>query len=196
MGRPCDQARYFSCSPRLIVPDQRGHGESERPQTGYTLDEFALDAIALLDKLGIASVCVIGHCLGGLVAQRMASLATAASADNEVIRSMRPEVESLTDPVSTEFIRAFQRSTIHRPVSHEFFEGIVKDRVSVFWGNRDTIFSRAEQTELLARIPAAHFHTFPDVGHALHWEAPDELLICEEISSTARFGYSRASRCK
>jgi non-heme chloroperoxidase len=201
---------------RLIVPDQRGHGESERPQNGYMLDSFALDAIALLDELGIGSACVVGHCLGGLVAQRMAALSpehvnrlvlvsTAASANNEVIRSMRPEVESLTDPVSTYFIREFQRSTIHRPVSPAFFECVVMESsklpsyvwkgvfdglfqsspltntsiqcpVSILWGARDTIFSRAEQSELLARIPSADFHTFPDVGHALHWEAPDELV--------------------
>ncbi len=201
---------------RLIVPDQRGHGDSERPRRGYTLDHFASDALALLDELDIASACVAGHCLGGLVAQRMATLApdrvnrlvlvsTAASADNEVIRSMRNEVESLTDPVDTSFIRVFQRSTLHRPVSPAFFECVVEESrklpahvwkevyadllespppanarircpVSVFWGNRDTIFSQAEQSELLALSPDAHFYTFPDVGHALHWEAPEELL--------------------
>ena len=117
---------------RLIVLDQRGHGESERPQTGYTLDHFALDALALLDELGIGSASIVGHCLGGLVAQRMAALApervdrlilisTAASANNEVIRSMQPEVDTLTDPVDTTFIRGFQRSTIYRPVSPAFF---------------------------------------------------------------------------
>ena len=60
---------------QLIIPDQRGHGNSERPPGGYTPEQLALDAIALLDALGIESASVVGHSMGSFVAQRIAILA-------------------------------------------------------------------------------------------------------------------------
>jgi esterase len=51
---------------RLIAPDARGHGESGRPADGYAPSDFAADAIAVLDRLGIERVVVVGHSMGGL----------------------------------------------------------------------------------------------------------------------------------
>ena len=65
---------------RLIIPDQRGHGSSERPEEGYTPDDFAMDAIALVEEIGASSATVVGHSLGSFIAQRMAVLAPNASA--------------------------------------------------------------------------------------------------------------------
>ena len=36
-----------------VVFDQRGYGESDKPESGYAIGDFAADAIALLDVLGI-----------------------------------------------------------------------------------------------------------------------------------------------
>ena len=38
---------------RAIVPTQRGHGDSERPECCYRPADFAADAVALLDALGV-----------------------------------------------------------------------------------------------------------------------------------------------
>ncbi|MEK6206435.1 MAG: alpha/beta hydrolase [Chloroflexota bacterium] len=51
---------------RLIAPDARGHGESGRPPDGYAPSDFAADALAVLDRLGIDSAIVVGHSMGGL----------------------------------------------------------------------------------------------------------------------------------
>jgi pimeloyl-ACP methyl ester carboxylesterase len=59
---------------RVIAPDLRGHGDSaSRPgQGGFSLDQLAQDLTALLDALGIARIDLLGHSVGGLVAQRFA----------------------------------------------------------------------------------------------------------------------------
>ena len=38
---------------RVIAVDQRGHGESDRPASGYTMDHFAVDLLQLMDALNI-----------------------------------------------------------------------------------------------------------------------------------------------
>src|SRR5262245_37209789 len=56
-------------SVRVIAPDQRGHGDSQRPAGGYAIGDFAEDAVALLDALGIQRATVVGHSMGSLIAQ-------------------------------------------------------------------------------------------------------------------------------
>ena len=51
---------------RLIAPDARGHGESGRPAEGYAPADFAADALAILDRLGIERAVIVGHSMGGL----------------------------------------------------------------------------------------------------------------------------------
>jgi pimeloyl-ACP methyl ester carboxylesterase len=133
---------YLSPELRLIIPDQRGHGDSERPAEGYTPGHFAADALALLEALGITSATVVGHCLGGFIAQEMALRApnrigrlvlvsSAVSPDNEAVRSLIPSVQSLTDPVDPGFVRDFQMSTIYRPVSPEFLERVIAESLKL-----------------------------------------------------------------
>ena len=50
----------------LVAPDARGHGESGRPADGYAPADFAADALAVLDAIGIPSAVVVGHSMGGL----------------------------------------------------------------------------------------------------------------------------------
>ena len=56
----------------LIVPDQRGVGDSAQPDTGYALTDFAADTVGLLDALGLHSAWLVGTSSGGYVAQQVA----------------------------------------------------------------------------------------------------------------------------
>lgn len=58
----------------VVAPDQRGHGASDWPTdpATYSLDALTTDAWALVDRLGWGEVVVVGHSLGGVVAQLMA----------------------------------------------------------------------------------------------------------------------------
>ena len=200
---------------RAIVPDQRGHGESDKTATEFTLDAMADDAVALLDTLGISRAIVVGHSMGSLVAQRVAALAgervmslvllsSAATARNDVVADLVEEVNKLEDPVSLDFITAFQASTIYRPVPREFFDTVVRETtkvparvwksafrslvdspparvpttcpVSILWGDRDALFSLWDQETLRRHIPNATFAALKDVGHAPQWEVPDLVV--------------------
>jgi pimeloyl-ACP methyl ester carboxylesterase len=60
---------------RCIVPDQRGHGASERAADGdYSCEAQTDDLAALLDALAIERCALVGHSMGGLNALRFAGL--------------------------------------------------------------------------------------------------------------------------
>lgn len=73
---------------RVIMYDLRGHGHSERPQVGYTLDDLVDDLAALLAGLGVTGpVHLLGNSFGGTIAfsyairhpERVAAIATIES---------------------------------------------------------------------------------------------------------------------
>ena len=55
---------------RLIIPDLRGHGETIMNED-FTIQNFALDIINLLEYLKIPSAFICGLSLGGIVAQEL-----------------------------------------------------------------------------------------------------------------------------
>jgi 3-oxoadipate enol-lactonase len=56
----------------LLAHDQRGLGQTERPDRPYTMAEYAADAEALLTALGWERCRVMGVSFGGMVAQEFA----------------------------------------------------------------------------------------------------------------------------
>lgn len=55
-----------------LAYDQRGLGQTEKPDTNYTMADYADDAAALLDAVGWESAHVLGVSFGGMVAQELA----------------------------------------------------------------------------------------------------------------------------
>lgn len=50
---------------RAVAPDRRGHGRSDDPGAGYEFDVLADDLAALLDRLDLTGVTLVGHSMGG-----------------------------------------------------------------------------------------------------------------------------------
>jgi pimeloyl-ACP methyl ester carboxylesterase len=62
---------------RVIVPDQRGYGQSDKPPDvgSYHIVLLASDVPAILDQVGIEKAAVVGHDWGAAVAWAVASFA-------------------------------------------------------------------------------------------------------------------------
>lgn len=52
---------------RVISIDLRGRGLSDKPSSGYSMDDHAKDILGLMDSLGLESAVIGGHSFGGLV---------------------------------------------------------------------------------------------------------------------------------
>jgi non-heme chloroperoxidase len=124
---------------RIIAPDLRGHGCSDRPDGGYGMDELAEDVTHVLDALTIDRAAVLGHSMGSLVAQQLAGrhperverLVLVGSAVRfagvATIVELAKAVNALPDSVPVDFVRAFQVSTFHRPLPPDFVEAVIAE---------------------------------------------------------------------
>lgn len=75
---PWAEGRY-----RLIVPDVRGRGLSDRDPdpANYNPAVYAEDMFALMDDLGVESAALVGTSMGGLIAMAMAAMNRGRSRD-------------------------------------------------------------------------------------------------------------------
>ena len=112
---------------RLVMPDQRGFGDSDRPQEveAYATDKLIADIFALADALGIDRFALVGHDWGGAVAwaaaiqgnERVERLAIVNSPHPLVFQKSLIEDEAQRE--ASQYIRAFRD-----PHFEKFVEGI------------------------------------------------------------------------
>ncbi|MBL8209387.1 MAG: alpha/beta hydrolase [Bryobacterales bacterium] len=129
---------------RVLALSQRGHGDSDRPESGYGYSDLSGDLAAFLDALGIDKAVIIGHSMGAMVAQRFAidhptrvaglMLIGAFSTlynDGGIAAFVASSIDPLGDPISAEFAREWQLSTTARPIDPEFLDIVIRETVKV-----------------------------------------------------------------
>jgi pimeloyl-ACP methyl ester carboxylesterase len=57
---------------RVVAVDLLGHGDSEKPESGYSIESQADLAAEALSRLGVRDATVVGHSLGGAVSVALA----------------------------------------------------------------------------------------------------------------------------
>jgi len=60
-------ARKLESDYDLVLYDARGHGLSDKPETGYTLDDHVADLVGLIRRLGVKKPILMGHSMGGAI---------------------------------------------------------------------------------------------------------------------------------
>ncbi len=128
----------LSASYHLYALDLRGHGDSDRPASGYQFSDLAADVVAFMEAKGLKRVTLVGHSMGSFVAQKVALTAperierlvligSATTVRNGVVLELQQAVNALTDPVPEKFVREFQTSTIYHPVPDEFMKRVIAE---------------------------------------------------------------------
>ncbi|MFW9973379.1 MAG: alpha/beta fold hydrolase, partial [Candidatus Odinarchaeota archaeon] len=66
------QIFHFSLKSHIILIDLPGFGKSDKPNTDYSIEFFTKQIVDFIHHLGYVEVYLIGHSLGGLIAQNIA----------------------------------------------------------------------------------------------------------------------------
>ena len=138
----------------VVTVDLRGHGESSRPRTGYSIAAMAADLEHLVRALALPRVAVVGWSMGGVVAQALAlRLRERASALGLVCTTPG----GLTDPTNP---RA-------RPeASAEIRAGVAEDFRAFARGFAPNLFKDGAASPLLAWAIAQMQKTAPHAAAA------------------------------
>jgi len=160
---------------RLIMPDQRGFGDSDRPQEvdAYQTETLLADLFALADALGIERFALVGHDWGGAIAWAAAIKGEPRVERLAIINSPHPLIfqksliEDEAQRAASQYMRAFRD-----PDFEKFVEGIG------FEAFFDKSFGKHVD---LATIPAEERSTY--IGQ---WSRPGAL--------TAMLNWYRASK--
>jgi pimeloyl-ACP methyl ester carboxylesterase len=128
---------------RVYALDLRGHGDSDRPASGYAMRDLAGDVLAFMDLQRIDRATIVGHSMGSFVAQQVVVRAPARVTGLVLIGSgstprsilgvseFARAVDALPDPVPFEFARDFQVSTIHHPIADEFLDRAIAESLKL-----------------------------------------------------------------
>ena len=112
---------------RVIMPDLRGHGESDKPHdpAAYPPDALTRDGQALVDQLGLTDYDLGGYSLGARTVSRM--LATGAAPRRVILSGMGLEGLTGADRRSGYFRNVFENLGKHERGSPEWMaEGFLR----------------------------------------------------------------------
>ena len=154
---------------RAIAISQRGHGDADRPSSGYGAPHLASDVASFMDALAIESAIIVGHSMGSYVAQRFAidyphrtrgvvlAGSYATMKDNPVVEELKDAVFALADPVDPGFVRAFQESTLAQPISPDFLNRMIAESLKLparVWQEIAASWAHDGHSERLSEIAA------------------------------------------
>lgn len=197
----------------VLTFDHRGTGATPVGEERLSTRLFATDAIALLDALGLPAVHIVGHSMGGRVAQWMAleradrvrSLVLAATGPGQ-FRPDRPVTRGIPLHTATAMIESGYEGYMRKHIAETFFtpEFVASSPervawlVEAFWAHRPSlqtylrhVIARQEHQTLdrLAEITPPTLVMVGDRdthegGTGIHWEQSAALM--ERISGAER----------
>lgn len=132
---------------QTVAYDARGWGRSAKTSTGYALADLADEALALVRELGVSEFVLVGHSLGGKIAQLAASRRPEGLLGLVLVAPAPPTPLRFPDEMRETQIHAYDNrenvlQTIRflsaRMPSQEIVEQIVEDSMS---GSREATLS-------------------------------------------------------
>ena len=92
---------------RCIAYDQRGWGHSDIPQEGYSIRDLALDAKRIAEALHLRHYVLVGHSMGGKVAQYLASQRPEGLEGLVLVAPATPTPQNLPEPAKQAQLHAY-----------------------------------------------------------------------------------------
>jgi pimeloyl-ACP methyl ester carboxylesterase len=143
-GWSCDrsywekQVGHFAQQYQVVAVDLAGHGESGLDRKAWTMPAFGEDVVAVVEKLGLEQVVLIGHSMGGSVIieaarrmpDRVVGLVGADTFRNVGQTWTREQIDEILAPFRSDFLEAtrnFVRNMFIPESDYALVERIVAD---------------------------------------------------------------------
>ena len=187
-----NQIKFFSAQYQVIAPDSRGHGKSEMGPGRLTYEQMADDENALLEKLGLKQVYVLGWSDGGIVSLLLAirhpdkvaklaimgaNLEPAGAYDwaQTWVSQQEKTVDAMLAKHDTSQPWAVQKQYLDLLGRQPHIPLVKLKTISaptlVMAGDRDVI--RDEHTlQIFHALPQAQLCIFPGATHMIAWQNP------------------------
>jgi len=186
------QLYRFSSSDRVIAPDLRGHGRSDKPPSGYNMDQLRADVLSSLDVLGVtAPIVLVGHSFGGAIAAEFAYanpkrvshlvlIATAGEFKLNPLYRLALKLPSTTLQLITpfthnwlgappQFLKAWYVDTLSKWNGWNLFRDL-RVPTLIIRGHMDVVFEKPLYKEVTRAIPSAEEIDVGSSGHMVMLE--------------------------
>jgi non-heme chloroperoxidase len=197
---------------RTIAVSQRGHGDSDKPATGYRTEDFAVDVVDLLDAMRIERAVLAGHSASCLVVRRVAIdrpdrvAGLVLEASPTTLRG-QPGLESfvestvskLADPISPELARSMVADTSSDAIGQVLLDQLSSEVRKVparVWRETFEALLRYDDSGEVGRIVAPTLLIWGNrdgmVGRTMQQQLASrirraELLVYEGVGHTPRW---------
>ena len=188
---------------RAVAVSQRGHGDSDKPMTGYGVQDFAADVVPFLDTLGIDRAVLAGHSGSCLVVRRVAidhpervaglvleASPTTLHGDARFEGLVETLVSDLKDPISADFAHSFIVDTSAEGLDPAVLEQLAHELLKVparVWSEAFARLLEYDDTPELRHIAAPALLIWGDadvlVGHDM------QEMLAERIPDTTSIVY-------
>lgn len=145
------QLEYFSHTAQVLSVDLRGHGESDKPEQNYTVENFAEDIVYLCQAHSIKNVVFVGLNYGANVAIEVANISSLPShlvlidppilMEPWVIQLVQEHIDDLNKPTHEKFAETlveavfFNTNKNNKQVAIAAFETIAKAALASTYEN-------------------------------------------------------------
>ena len=149
---------------RAITYDMRGHGDSDRADTGFTLDHIAHDALAVADHAGAGKFVLVGFSISGKFAQYVSGLSP-DRVEGQILIAGAPAAAIPFPPETYQYflscagnremmrgmISQFIKEPVQPEVMDRFLDGAIKVPLGALEGTLNTCIN-ASFAEKLAQV--------------------------------------------
>lgn len=186
---------------RAIAVSQRGHGDSDKPASGYRVHEFARDVTALLDALEIERAVLAGHSGSCLTVRRVAidhprrvaglvleAAPTTLRGDLALEGFVADVISNLEDPIDPDFARSFVVDTSAPDLPPATVEQLVRELLKVparAWQEMFTDLLQYDDTAELDQVDAPALLVWGDADQLVA-RAMQDMLLARLSDATLR----------
>jgi|SRR3989344_6729966 len=161
-------ANQFESEFQCLIYDQRGHGRSFKPESGYTTEIFAEDLNIITDELGWDHFHLVGHSMGGRNAMVFAGKYP-QKVKTLTIEDIGPEADPQSHVYYQTMLDAVPTPFANREASKNFFDT-----------QFSAVFRSKESPAILSQFLQANLEEKPDGSYDWRFSKQGIVTIVKE----------------